>query len=171
MRVVQAHNRHIPSVVLIISACMKTMREHGIFQWDDIYPNREILTNDVESRSMYVLEHENDCLATITMDREQEPAYRMIPWSGGEPALIVHRLCVDPVFQGKGIGTQLMDFAEGYAKQNAFVSIRLDAYSGNPAAVRLYERRGYRKAGQVNFPRRELPFFCYEKILEAESVE
>jgi ribosomal protein S18 acetylase RimI-like enzyme len=84
---------------------------------------------------------------------------------GGEPALVVHRLCVDPAYQGNGLGSQLMDFAEAHAKQNTYVSIRLDAYAGNPRAVWLYERRGYRKAGQVYFPRRTLPFFCFEKIL------
>lgn len=63
-----------------------------------------------------------------------------------------------------------MDLAEAHAKQNTYVSIRLDAYAGNPPTVKLYERRGYRKAGQVYFPRRTLPFFCFEKILREGTI-
>jgi GNAT superfamily N-acetyltransferase len=169
MKIVQADFGHIPSVDRIISACMQTMRMNGIYQWDEIYPNRKIISNDIKSRSMYVVEYNNVCIAAVTLDRKQEPAYMNIAWSGGEPALVVHRLCVALDYQGKGIGGRLMDFAEDYARENAYASIRLDAYIGNPKAVRLYERRGYRKAGQVYFSRRDVPFACYEKILEAED--
>jgi ribosomal protein S18 acetylase RimI-like enzyme len=58
-----------------------------------------------------------------------------------------------------------MDFAERFARDRGFPCIRLDAYTGNPAALALYRRRGYHCAGQVFFPRRDLPFDCYEKII------
>jgi len=59
-----------------------------------------------------------------------------------------------------------MDFAEAFAKEHGFSGIRLDAYTGNPLALALYERRGYHRIGQTRFPRRELPFYCCEKIVE-----
>lgn len=46
-----------------------------------------------------------------------------------------------------------MDFAERFADENGYEAIRLDAFTGNPGAVALYERRGYRKAGVVRFRR------------------
>jgi GNAT superfamily N-acetyltransferase len=170
MRIVQAHQGYIHSVVRLISAATQTMREHGIYQWDEIYPNEEIITKDVDSRSLYVLEQGDLCIAAVSLNQEQDEAYQQVHWLGGEPVLVVHRLCVDPAYQGNGIGSRLMDFAEEHAKQNAYVSIRLDAYTGNPRAVRLYERRGYRKAGQIYFSRRTLPFFCFEKILRESMV-
>jgi hypothetical protein len=30
------------------------MRSNGIDRWDDIYPNEEIVTNDVNNHSLYV---------------------------------------------------------------------------------------------------------------------
>jgi GNAT superfamily N-acetyltransferase len=170
MRIVQAHQGYIPGVVRLISATTQTMREHGIYQWDEIYPNEEIITKDVDSRSLYVLEQSGLCIAAVSLNQEQDEAYQQVHWLGAEPVLVVHRLCVDPAYQGNGIGSGLMDFAEENAKQNAYVSIRLDTYTGNPRAVRLYERRGYRKAGQIYFPRRTLPFFCFEKILRESTI-
>lgn len=92
--------------------------------------------------------------------------YQELIWSdeGGE-VLVIHRLAVNPEWQKQGIGRQLMDFTENYAAEKGYTSIRLDAYSGNPRALNLYERRGYRKVGQVFFPERELPFYCYEKVI------
>ena len=58
-----------------------------------------------------------------------------------------------------------MDFAESFAMEHGFSCIRLDAYTGHPPALALYERRGYDRVGQVYFPRRELPFDCVEKTI------
>jgi hypothetical protein len=41
MRIVQAHQGYIDGVVRLISAATQTMLEHGIYQWDEIYPNEE----------------------------------------------------------------------------------------------------------------------------------
>jgi ribosomal protein S18 acetylase RimI-like enzyme len=59
-----------------------------------------------------------------------------------------------------------MEFAENYAIEQRFSCIRLDAYTGNPRAIALYEGRGYERIGQTYFPRRKLPFDCFEKTLE-----
>jgi ribosomal protein S18 acetylase RimI-like enzyme len=59
-----------------------------------------------------------------------------------------------------------MDFAENYAIENNYTSIRLDAFSNNPRALRFYENRDYQRRGEVFFPGRELPFYCFEKILK-----
>jgi GNAT superfamily N-acetyltransferase len=165
MKIIHAQQRHIRHVARLISACTQAMRANGIYQWDEIYPNEEIIAEDVKSHSLYVLVDGEVCIAAITLNQKQDPAYEKVQWLGGEPVLVAHRLCVSPANQGKGSGSGLMDFAEEHAKQNAYASIRLDAYTGNLAAVRLYERRGYRNAGQVYFPRRTLPFFCFEKII------
>ena len=42
----------------------------------------------------------------------------------------------------------------GHARDHGYACIRLDAYTGNPRAMALYERRGYRQIGQARFPRR-----------------
>jgi ribosomal protein S18 acetylase RimI-like enzyme len=59
-----------------------------------------------------------------------------------------------------------MDFAETHARNLGVDSVRLDAYTGNAAALSLYRRRGYRESGKVTFPRRDLPFACFEKRIE-----
>lgn len=54
-----------------------------------------------------------------------------------------------------------MEFAEEKAEREGYQAIRLDAFTGNPPALALYDHRGYRKAGTVLF--RKGWFFCFEK--------
>jgi ribosomal protein S18 acetylase RimI-like enzyme len=57
----------------------------------------------------------------------------------------------------------LMAFAEAQARERGYAVLRLDAFTGNLRAMGLYERLGYRKAGEVIF--RKGRFFCYEKTV------
>ncbi len=145
----------------IIKAATRRMDEQGIPQWDEVYPNRNILKNDIERHQLHVLEAQGRPAAVIVLNDEQSVEYADIVWQYSGRALVVHRLTVDPTFQRRGLATKLMDFAEESASDANYDCIRLDAFTRNPAAYNLYETRGYRRAGIVHFRKGE--FFCYEK--------
>lgn len=153
----------------IIDRCRASLRQRGIFQWDMVYPTRETAVQDMNVGGLYVLTSLGQVLAVVTIDTQHEDEYNTVRWTTSEPALIVHRLCVDPEVQGQGIGRRLMEFVEQYAVRQRFSSVRLDAYSGNPRALALYRQRGYRQAGQVFFPRRTMPFHCFELDLTSTT--
>ncbi|OAI42990.1 hypothetical protein AYO41_03150 [Verrucomicrobia bacterium SCGC AG-212-E04] len=140
------------------------MRAEGIQQWDEIYPDLPVVENDIAKHTLFVIREAGRCLATICLNDVQPEQYADLPWEYRDGrALVIHRLCVDPAAQQRGAARALMDFAEQLARESGFASIRLDAYTGNPRALALYDRRGYRRVGQTNFPRRSLPFICFEK--------
>jgi len=59
-----------------------------------------------------------------------------------------------------------MNFAEEFAQQKGYASLRLDTFSQNIQNQRFYERRGYEKLESIYFPKQsEHPFFCYELVL------
>ena len=166
MKIVQAQNCDIAVIASVLRECVRHMTAQGSDQWDDVYPNTESVAEDVRSRSAYMAMDDSACIGAITLNEVQEPEYRSILWLTDSPrVLVVHRLAVRPELQGRGIAGRLMDFAEDFAVANGYASIRLDAYTGNPRALALYDSRGYVRTGQVYFPRRILPFYCYEKVL------
>jgi ribosomal protein S18 acetylase RimI-like enzyme len=162
VRIERADEGHIDSAWRIIDACRTDLRERGISQWDEVYPTRQTVVDDVARSRLFVLVMDGHCVATITLDDTESPEYATVPWHFPTPALVVHRLCVDPRYQGQGFGRALMDFAEAHALEHRYGSIRLDAYSPNLGAIALYQRRGYREAGRVFFPRRTAEFCCFE---------
>ncbi|MBI5603361.1 MAG: GNAT family N-acetyltransferase [Deltaproteobacteria bacterium] len=145
----------------IIRAATRKMDEQGISQWDEVYPSRSLLKDDIEKQQMYVLGAGKQKAGMMVLNEEQSPEYAAVDWKFSGRALVIHRLTIDPAFQRRGLASRLMDFAEEFAFTERYNCIRLDAFRRNPAAFGLYERRGYRKAGAVRFRKGE--FFCYEK--------
>lgn len=161
--IVRAIPGDIGAVLNIVKACALHMQKHNIDQWDDLYPTYDILLSDINEGNLWVLKSGNSCLGIIVLNEVQSPQYYDVPWVYQEPALVVHRLAVDPEVQGGGIASQLMDFAESYGRAHAYSTIRLDTFQKKPRAVSLYRKRGYREAGTVQF--RKGDFYVFEKSL------
>lgn len=53
-------------------------------------------------------------------------------------------LWVLPEFQGRGIGTALLDVIEAGIRERGYPAARLDTHARNAGAIRLYKRLGYR---------------------------
>lgn len=164
MEIIKGQKQDLSDILDIISKCIKYMESQGIYQWNEFYPNSDIIENDIKSEDCYVLKDNEKCVAYVAINEEQSPEYSQINWfTDGRKVLVIHRLSVHPKFQGKGIAKKILKFIEDFANKNNYSSIRLDAYSGNEKALKLYENFGYKKVGQFFFPRRDLPFYCYEK--------
>ena len=166
MDIVKATEQDIISIMNMISECIESMETQGIYQWNKVYPNFEIIENDIKNNFGYVLRDNDHCIAYVAINEEESPEYSQITWStDGNKVLVIHRLSVHPESQSKGIARRFMEFIEDFAVKNKYSCIRLDAYSENTAALRLYDSMGYLRLGQVFFPFRDLPFYCYEKSL------
>jgi ribosomal protein S18 acetylase RimI-like enzyme len=162
MKIDKVAPREIDCVMSLIADAVKEMEINGIYQWDEIYPDKTVMLADISSNSLYALRPDNCIAGIMAVNEIQSPEYRSIHWSNnkGNP-LIVHRLCIHPKFQGQGLAKILMNFAETYARDNNYGSIRLDAFIDNRAAVRLYDSLNYQNKGTVQF--RKGSFYCYEK--------
>lgn len=152
----------------IAEACAIDMTNYSIFQWNEQYPSREVFKKDIESGSLYVLEINNKVVGCIVLTDFKDSVYKDVKWlTKDSKNLYIHRLAVNPAFQKKGNGRKLMDFAESFAVENNFVSIRLDTFSLNHRNNKFYKSRGYTQLEDVFFPMQsEFPFHCYEKVLD-----
>jgi ribosomal protein S18 acetylase RimI-like enzyme len=155
-------------IASIVHDAIRHMNSEGIAQWDEVYPGRSVLEADIAHHQLHVAEYNHQVAGFITLNEEASPEYNDVPWQYPGKALIVHRFTVDPARQGQGLGTALMDYAEEQARERGYDTLRLDAFTKNPPAVALYEKRGYRKAGTVLF--RKGLFYCYEKDMRSNLV-
>jgi ribosomal protein S18 acetylase RimI-like enzyme len=169
VKIILATEKETEGIMSLIKDCIRDMESRGIHQWGDFYPTRGIIEEDIENRSMYLAKENDMIFGIITINEEQPMEWRSVNWSTRDDRVItVHRLAVKPTQQKQGIGQKLLDHAENYATDNGYSVIRLDAYSGNLRALRLYEKHGYTRVGQIRFPNRTLAFYCYEKILKRQ---
>ena len=158
-----AQSEDMQSVYAIFSDAIADMNVRGIHQWDEIYPTPAILNSDLAKGQLYVGESEADVVGVVVLSEECDPQYSNGKWLGVGPFVIVHRLCISPDVQGTGIGRGLMIAVEAWAKAHEYTEVRLDAFSLNPQALRMYDRLGYVKRGEANW--RKGLFFLMEKSL------
>lgn len=166
-----AREEDLPRVLGLFSGAVRLMRARGIEQWDEIYPDGATLAADIRNGEMFLLTEGEEPVSAVVLNGEQMEEYRGVPWEfeGGDIA-VIHRLCVGAEQQGRGLGKAALRFAEDLLREQGYRIVRLDAFSKNPAALKLYESSGYRRAGEVAF--RTGLFYCYEKKLcPAEKSE
>jgi len=163
----KAKPQEIIQLLSITAACAQKMTAEAIFQWDEVYPNKEAFEKDVKRNELYVLLAEKAIIGCITISTEKDEEYNTIDWLTEDGLnYYIHRLAIHPDFQHQGKAKKLMDFAETFAKQQKALSVRLDTFSKNNRNQRFYEARGYQKLGDVYFPRQAMfPFHCYELVL------
>jgi ribosomal protein S18 acetylase RimI-like enzyme len=156
----------IPALTVLIQRVVPLMRAAGNLQWDHSYPNPTVFMRDVQRGQLWVAEINGAVAGVVALTSDPEPDYVQADWDHAEPALVVHRLAVDPEFRGAGVARALMLQAEKVAAAQALPVVRVDTNVENQATQRLFPGLGYSFAGEITLRRRPgLRFFCYEKRL------
>lgn len=157
----------IDTILVITRSCARYMTAQGIHQWNEHYPNKQAFINDVKRNELYVLEDQNNIIGSLVVSSLMDEEYLAIQWlTPNDNNVYIHRVAIDPEHQGQGNAQKLMAFAEQFARDNNYSSIRLDTFSQNQRNQKFYELRGYKKLGDIYFPKQsEHPFYCYELVL------
>lgn len=103
-----ANIKDLQKIVEIYNSTIDDMDSKGIYQWDNIYPDVDVLTKDIEKEQMYLAVSENEILSAFVINSECDDEYIKAEWNYPNlPYVVVHRLCVNPKFQNIGLGMNL----------------------------------------------------------------
>ncbi len=161
----KAEMQDFNEVTALFREAVEHLINNGIFQWDEIYPNEEVLLEDIINEEMYILKQDNKLVACAVINEECDELYGSADWKYTEgKAAIIHRLCVHPKAQGAGNGKRMMQHTQALIKEMGYQAIRLDAFAPNHTSLRLYEGLGFSYAAEVQF--RKGQFYLLEKSLE-----
>ncbi|HAK41980.1 MAG TPA: GNAT family N-acetyltransferase, partial [Clostridium sp.] len=111
-----------------------------------------ILMQDILKNQMFLGEIDSKIASIFVLNQEYDEEYNNMNWQYKDMSFfIIHRLCVNPKFQNQRIGTKTMLLIEELLRSEGIETIRLDAFSLNPFALKMYEKLGYTKVGEVNW--------------------
>lgn len=151
----------------IVRRVVPLMRMQGNLQWDEDYPNEAVFREDIDLERLWVAEVDGTLAGVVALTSDREADYDQADWDNEQPAVVIHRLAVDPRFHGRGVAKALMQKAEQVATASGLSIIRTDTNSANEATQKLFPRMGYRFAGEISLRARpNLRFLCYEKHLQ-----
>ncbi len=128
------------------------MEKDNIPQWDEIYPDKTILEEDISKNQMYIGKIDNEIAVCFVLSEECDEEYKNGKWQYPDAKFnVIHRLCVNPKFQNRGIATETIKYIEELSKSQGYDVIRLDCFTLNPYSQKLYNKTGYSVTGYADW--------------------
>lgn len=166
----QYHNRKaeasdIPKIWDILQQAILRRKKDGSTQWQDGYPNLEVLKIDIDKGYGYVLLEEQNVMGYFAIVINYEPEYLNIEgkWLSNSEFIVIHRIAIDENYIGKNLSASIIQMAEDIAKNENIFSIKVDTNHDNFPMLKIFEKCGFSFCGIVYF--RGSPRRAYEKLL------
>jgi len=156
----------LPEVFALYQRVIADMQARGLWQWAwGRYPREDILREDVARKQLYRVEEDGALAAVFAVCVGQDAEYDGIPWHFGIRPACLHRVAVDPCCVGKGMGRAIVALAEEHGRALDCDCLRVDTYTSNARALKLFATATVREAGTFRLPRFDEPFHCFETPL------
>jgi GNAT superfamily N-acetyltransferase len=155
----------VTSIWTILQQAIQRRKAEGSEQWQDGYPNPEVVFQDIEKGVGYVITFNNRIIAYTAILINDEPAYFNIEgqWLTNQDFVVYHRVAVADAFLGQGVAKRMLAYIEDYARQNQIYSLKVDTNFDNAAMLTLLQNNGYVYCGEVYF--RGSPRKAFEKVV------
>ena len=149
----------------VLRQAIARRKADGSNQWQDGYPNLEVVKKDISNGNGFVLCQGAVVLGYTALLINDEPEYDNLEgsWLTHEDFVVFHRVAISENHLGKGLAKKMFAHIEAYARQNNINSVKADTNFDNPAMLYLFENCGYHFCGTVYF--RGSPRKAYEKVL------
>ncbi len=126
--------------------------------WSAEYPSREIVQEDIDNRSLYVLRDDRGRIIAVAAAGVSDELEKL-HWSQERPCDLA-RIGVSPEMQGRGVGTMMLRQVMDAVWERGFDGIRMLVSKSNPAALALYDKNGFQRCGETFMY--GIDFYCYE---------
>ena len=149
----------------ILQQAIIRRKEDGSKQWQDGYPNPEVVQKDIEQGEGFVLVNGETIIGYSAVLINDEPAYAEIEgnWLTNDDFVVIHRVAISEKYLGKGFAKIIIKNIEDFALSNNIYSIKADTNFDNIAMIKIFENSGYAYCGEVYF--RGSSRKAYEKVL------
>lgn len=165
----KATHQDIPYIWTILQSAILRRKNDGSNQWQDGYPNPEVIKEDINKEVGYVLVYDEEIVGYVAILINDEPEYANIEgsWLSNEDFVVFHRVAIAEGWIGKGLAKKLMEQVENFSRSCGIKSIKADTNFDNLPMLRLFEKLGYEYCGEVHF--RGSARKAYEKIIHLNN--
>ena len=154
----------------ILQLAIQCRKEEGSDQWQDGYPNPEVVQNDIEKGAGFVLTYGELIVGYCAILINDEPEYAKIEgkWLTNKDFVVFHRVAISESYLGKGCAQKMIGYIEDFARNNTIDSVKVDTNFDNIAMMKVFEKLGYTFCGHVYF--RGAQRKAYEKVLDKFKI-
>ena len=149
----KAEISEVSQIWVLLQQAILRRKEDGSNQWQDGYPNPEVVQKDIEKGMGYVLTEGKIIIGYCAVLVNDEPEYAKIEgkWLTDGDFVVFHRIAISEKYLGKGLAKIIVSYIEDFALNNNIFSIRADTNYDNIAMLKIFEKSGYTFCGEVYF--------------------
>ncbi len=123
-------------------------------------------TDRISRQSFRRLIRSPSAICRVARARDEIAGYAVVLTRTGSTVARLYSIAVDTAWRGVGLAAALIADAEQTAQSGGMKRLRLEVREDNPAAIRLYERLGFRQSGtRANYYSDKATAIRYEKRL------
>lgn len=128
------------------------------------YPSETSVRNQTRDGGQYLCLEDGKIVGAFVLNDDPEGSYWKGRWErelAEGSYLVIHALAVDPKRQREGIASEIVRYCIDRARSGGYQAVRLDIVPDNHPARALYEKHGFRYAGDADLDRNidEIPLF------------
>lgn len=157
----------IDRIMHIIKNAQDHFRSEGIDQWQNGYPNYEIIKEDIQSDNTYVLLDHGKIVGTVFLSFDGEKTYEKIyegEWLSHKEYAVIHRMAVDINYKGLGLASWVIKNLEEICLDKGIDCIKVDTHMENIPMTKVLKKNGFEYCGIIYLEDKSRRV-AYEKIL------
>lgn len=140
MIITKATLNDLDFIMSIINEAKDYLKDNNVNQWQDAYPNKEILFKDINNDELYVIK-DNDLIIGVFALSNYEETYNKIyegNWASDKDYTVIHRLAISNAYKGKGVTKFIFDYLK-----DKYNYIRVDTHRDNIAMNKCLINNGF----------------------------
>lgn len=147
----KATYNEVSTIMNIIEQAKLHLKEQGIDQWQDGYPNGETVQEDIDKGVGYCIFCEKQVAGYVCISFETEKDYEQIEgsWNKEEPYVVVHRFAMSDEFRGKHLTQDIFSSIETMGLDQKCSSIRIDTHENNKKMQYVLQKNSFSYCGIV----------------------
>ncbi len=143
--------KDLQSIMKVIEDAQNALRCAGIDQWQNNYPNEEVMMQDIAQEECYgLIDHR--IIGCMTLQFKEETTYIDIDgkWlSQNEGYGTLHRIAILSEVKGKRVADLMLEFAIEKAKERKVNWLRVDTHHQNKSMQKWLSRNGFIYCGII----------------------
>ena len=152
MQIRKAIQADADSIMHIFRQAQTSLKTLGVNQWQNGYPNPEIVDRDILSGNCLVCVSNSLIYAAFFLSFEWEDTYDNIyegQWLSTGQYAVIHRMAIGDAFKGQGLGSSMILQAEQICLSRGIHSIRVDTHRDNIPMQHLLGKNQFRYCGII----------------------
>lgn len=142
------HLNDLDNIMRVINQAQKRMKEASMTQWQNNYPNLEIISQDINDKALFVYVDNGQIVGTMSVYAYDE-VYDSImgEWLNNNPYKVIHRIALSDSHINQHLIEEMINFVFSHFQ---IKDIRIDTHPLNKPMIRSLERQGFVNCGIVH---------------------